>query len=429
MNVFLPFLFLMLGNDPPFRIKTFAEDGAWLWFNDQNIIVDKNIIYMGCENSGGYSTVNVYEEHGKETLRKEYVLGTLPAKDDHNYPALLILPDGKMLATYSRNPSAEMYYRKAGISHDQRDQVTLDWNKEDSVSLRHRMSYNNSFLLSDKNNTVYNWYSIFTGSPSIITSSDQGKTWSADITYMKAGRNHSSPYLKYCSDGRKRVDILYTDGHPRNEKKNNIYHLYFQNGQFRGSGGNLIRSMDSAITNPIDPFQGTMVYNGSTEGPGWVWDIEYDRRKNPVAAYISSADSSMGNDLRYRYARWDDKKKRWHEKQIAFAGNHLYVPENHFAGGITIDPYNTNVVYISSNADPYTGIQTANHHYQIYRGEISPKGQNWLWRQLTNDKDRDNLRPIVPRNHGARICVLWFAGEYRSSVNFKTKVMGIFEQK
>lgn len=412
-----------------YQIRTFANDGAWLWFNDQNIIVEKDVIYIGSEDSKGHSRVDLYQFSGKINMTTGYPLSTWTAKDDHNYPALLKLKNGDLLATYSRNPSRKLYYRIAKILADKSKQKQLNWGPEMSIDLNNGMSYNNSMLLSGENNRIFNWYSIFTGSAAIITSDDQGKSWSKDFSYMRVGKNHSSPYLKYATDGKERVDILYTDGHPRNEAQNNIYHIYYRKGQFFQSDGTLIKSLDSARVNPIDPAKGTKIYDGSQQGPGWVWDIEYDQHKNPVAVYISSADFAEGNDLRYRYAKWNAVKEQWQERQIAYAGNHLYVPENHFAGGITIDPENINVVYISSNVDPYTGKATQNGRYQIFRGETQNDGANWTWEQLSFDINQDNLRPIVPKNHQAKICVLWFSGQYQSSLKFKTKVVGIFEKE
>lgn len=415
--------------DPPnYQIRTFANDGAWLWFNDQNIIVDNNTIYIGSESSQGYSKVDLYQVSGKGGKTTEYLLSTWTAKDDHNYPALLKLKNGDILATYSKNPSDKMYYRIANVSSDKSKRKQLNWLPEASIDLYNGMSYNNSIMLSGENNRIYNWYSIFTGSPAMVTSDDQGKSWAKDFSYMEAGKNHSSPYLKYASDGKERVDILYTDGHPRNEYRNNIYHIFYRKGQFFLSDGTRIRSLDSAKVNPMSPEEGTKIYDGGQQGPAWVWDIEYDRHKNPVAAYISSADGAEGNDLRYRYAKWDAVKQQWHEQQIAYAGKHLYVPENHFAGGITIDPENTNVVYISSNVDPYTGTATQDGRFQIYRGVTQNDGTTWIWKQLTFDIDQDNLRPMVPQNHHAKRCVFWFSGEYKSSLDFKTKIRGIFEK-
>lgn len=410
-------------------IITFAEDGAWLWFNDQNILVDKEAMYIGCEDSKGYSSVAVYQFSANGNQNSVYPLSTFSARDDHNYPALLKLTNGDILATYSKNPSRKMYYRIAKISTGISIKKQLTWDAEKIIDLDNGMSYNNCMMLTAEANRIYNWYSIFTGSPSIISSDDQGESWSKDFSYMKAGKNHSSPYLKYSTDGKDRVDILYTDGHPRNEAKNNIYHIFYRKENFYKSDGTLIKSLNNARLNPIDPADGTKIYDGTQQGPGWVWDIEYNHYKNPVAVYISAADFSEGNDLRYRYAKWDAVKKQWNERQIAYAGNHLYVPENHFAGGVTIDPENTNLVYISTNVNPYTGKLLQNNHYQIFCGVTKNDGATFTWEQLTFDSTRDNLRPIVPRNHPAKICVLWLSGLYKSSLNFKTKVEGIFEKK
>ena len=156
--------------------------------------------------------------------------------------------------------------------------------------------------------------------------------------------------------------------------------------------------------------------------------MEYDKDGNPVAAYISSADGAAGDDLRYRYARWDSDKKEWLDKQIAFAGTNLYVPENHYAGGIAIDPEKTDTVYISTDVDPATGQKNSSGHYQIYKGSISSDISKCEWVQLTSDTDTDNIRPIVPREHGCKICLIWLQGQYKAYTDYNTSIVGIIEK-
>lgn len=405
-------------NTEKYQVKTFAKDGAWLWFNSRNILIDKEGIYFGCVDSSGYSAVNFYNtKTGTSTACR---LSSWASKDDHNYPTVIKLKDGTVMAAYSSNPSHKLYYRLAKRIAD-----SLQWSPEAHVDLVNGISYSNSIMLTGEHNRLYNWFSTFKGSPSVVSSDDQGKTWSADIAFMQQGSGHSSPYVEYASDAKGRVDILYTDGHPRNEAKNNIYHIYYRNAHFYTSAGVQLRSLADCKANPLRPAEGTKIYDGGAEGPGWVWDITYDEHTNPVATYISSADGAAGNDLRYRYARWDAHKKIWTEKQIAYAGSHIYVPENHFAGGIAIDPSDVNTVYISSNVDPLTGKAAVNKRYQIYRGTTQNGGDNWAWEQLTFDTQNDNLRPLVPLNHTAKTCVFWFSGRYKSSVDFSTCILGI----
>jgi hypothetical protein len=418
----------IIKSDIKIEIKKLADDGAWLWFNGQNVIVDGNNIYIGCEDSHGYSVVNQYQLNSADSTNtyRVYPLSTWSKKDDHNYPSLLKLKNGKLLATYSRSPSLKMNYRIAEILNKGTEQQSLLWGEEQSAGLQSRMSYNNLISLSKENSCVFNFFTMFNESPSIIKSDSDVTNWSEDFKFMKQGKNDTSPYVKYANNEIDRVDILYTDGHPRKELKNNVYHIYYKDGNFYKSDGSMIRSLKEARNNPISTEEGTKIYDGSTKGPGWVWDIEYNSEHNPVAVYISSADNEVGNDLRYHYAEWDDNAKHWTEQEIAYAGSHLYVPENHFAGGIAIDPENTNMVYISSNVNPVNGGKNLTGRYQIYRGTRT--GDNWEWTQLTFNSNIDNLRPIVPQHHGSVVSVVWFRGIYNTSIDFKTEVVGILDR-
>jgi hypothetical protein len=204
--------------------------------------------------------------------------------------------------------------------------------------------------------------------------------------------------------------------------------MYYTGGNLYRSDGTLIRSLAEVQRgHPVAPGEATLVYAGNTEGRGWVHDLEYDQTGNPIAAYISSADGDEGKDLRYRYARWDAATSQWREQQIAYAGEHLYVPENHYAGGITLDPNSADTVYISTAVEPATGKPNATDRRQIYRGRTADRGRTWNWEQLTFDVAADNLRPFVPRQTTLKTCVLWFRGDYQTFLNYSTDIVGILE--
>lgn len=417
---------------PPYQIRTLGTDGAWLWFNNESVLIDANAIYIGSEDSKGNSQVLLYRinDQSENNRYLDYNLSTWEEKSrkypSHNYPSLLKLSNGNLLAVYHKSAS-KMFYRIAQVLDHGTDKQRLKWGQEVVLDLHNGMNYNNLIQLSGENNRLYNFFSISKRSPAIIISEDNGETWGEDSLFMGAGKNGTSPYLKYADNGKDRIDILYTNGHPRNESENSIYHIYYKEGNFYHSDGTLLCSIDQAMKEPFSPDLGTKVYDGSKEGPGWVWDLEYDCKNNPVATMISSADGAEGNDLRYRYAKWNPQIKRWEEKQIAFAGTHLYVPENHFAGGIAIDPENENVVYISTNVNPESGKLNKTQRYQIFRGVTKDNGNSWKWEQLTFDTEKDNLRPIVPRNHEYEICVIWFSLKTNDAAGFESEVFGILK--
>jgi hypothetical protein len=171
---------------------------------------------------------------------------------------------------------------------------------------------------------------------------------------------------------------------------------------------------------PISPSEATRIYNGvgSPTGEAWVWDIALDQSDNPVVAYSAHPDPL---DHRYRYARWNGD--RWEDHEIAFAGKRLYERQKYYSGGIALDPDNTNVVYISADADIRTGKPGRSGHYEIYRGVTDDGGRRWQWTPVTRSSQQDNLRPIVPSGHPGKTFVLWFRGDYRAYTDYETEIV------
>ncbi|MBN2182946.1 MAG: BNR-4 repeat-containing protein [Sedimentisphaerales bacterium] len=417
------------GENPPYQIHQLVQDGAWTWFNDERVIVELQILYIGSIDSLGRVRVDLFSlaspfGHPPES---EYILSSWRSRDDHNNPALLKLADGKILAAYTKHHlEPKLYRRLADIDASGRK---LTWSQEIESTTEAKTTYSNLFQLSDENGRIYNFIRATGFNPNFLYSDDMAETWSGPFVLIKSGDNRTRPYVKYSGNGKDRIDFLYTDGHPRDVPDNSVYHIYYKNGNFYRSDGTFIKTLEQVEKNPLIPSDGTKIYDGASEsGRGWVWDLEYDTQGNPVAAYINSADHAEGKDLRYRYAYWDEAGKKWLDRQIAFAGTHLYVPENHYAGGIAIDPADTGTVYISADVDPADGKASPSGHYQIYRGEISRDSQNPRWQQLTFDTDADNFRPIVPRGHGCKICLIWLRGQYKTYTNYKTSIVGIIDK-
>lgn len=414
----------------PYEIRQLAHDGAWTWFNDERVIVDRQVLYIGSIDSQGRSRVDLYSLVSPlgNLPQTEYILSSWQSGDDHNNPALLRLPNGKILAAYTKHHlEPKLYWRLADIDTSEQK---LTWGRESENTVGARTTYSNLFQLSDENGRIYNFIRAIGSNPNFLYSDDAAQSWQGPFVLIKSGGDRTRPYFKYAGNGKDRIDFLYTDGHPRDVPNNSIYHLYYKKGAFYKSDGTLIKTIEEVKENPLIPSDGTKIYDGSSGcGRGWVWDLEYDTQGHPVAAYINSADHEEGKDLRYRYAYWDAAPKKWVEGQIAFAGTHLYVPENHYAGGITIDPQDTGTVYISADVSLTTGAPNTSGHYQIFRGKISRDMENCHWTQLTYDIDVDNFRPVVPREHGCKICLLWLRGQYRTYTNYKTAIVGIIEEK
>ena len=170
----------------------------------------------------------------------------------------------------------------------------------------------------------------------------------------------------------------------------------------------------------------------------WVSDIHLDRDGRPYVAYsirkvsAGARPERLGEDHRYRYARWSGKQRIDH--QVVFAGSKLYAEEEDYTGNIALDPVDPNTVYISSNVNPTTGEPLhsradGRRHYEIFKGTTANGGASWSWMSITADSSQDNLRPIVPQWPGDSVALLWLRGTYRAYTEYALGVVGVIARR
>lgn len=412
----------------PYEVKLLARDGAWTWFNDERVLYDGDGLYIGSIDSAGVSRVDYYSTAYAQSpyAYREDPLSSWQSPDDHNNPALLQLASGKLLAAYAKHHLEPVWYTRKGEKRGPAAFRSVRWADEVAIDAPAKVTYSNLFQLAGEHGRVFNFMRCIGWNPTLLLSDDEGESWSDPIEVIRSGNDRTRPYVKYASNGRDRIDLVFTDAHPRDFALNNVYHLYYQDGAFRRSDGTVVRTLAAIKGNPLTPADATLIYAGEEAGRGWVWDLEYDQHGQPVAAFINSVDHKVGKDLRYRLARWDESSKSWSQRQIAYAGTHLYAREQHYAGGIAIDPRNTEQVYLSSDVDPATGAPNATGRHQIYLGRY--EGGAWVFQQLTHDAQVDNIRPVVPRGHDFAKIALWVQGRYTTYEDYDTRIVGILER-
>lgn len=408
-----------------FLPRLVATDGAWTWYNDERVIFNNNVFFASYVKRNGKTAYTAFsvEKWSSCHARKEKILSTWNQPDDHNNAAFLPLKDGRILATYgthSRTPF--IYQRKITVPRWNECQLSEEKSTK-VVSTKKGMTYQNLHRLSEENDRIYSFFRGNNFNPHFVYSYDEAETWSEPIWFISAGtESNKRPYVKYASNGKDRIDFLYTDGHPRDMKQNNVYHLYYSKGSFYTSKGKLIRTMETLKANPIDPEEGTLVFDGSTaNGRGWVYDLEYDENGQPFAAFISSPSGDIGSDMRYWTASFNGKK--WATEEISYAGSNLYPKEQHYAGGFALYPGNSGQVVISADVNPKDGKQLPNNKYQLFKG--TKEGKTWNWEQLTFDPVFDHLRPVIVR--GEKNALYWFTGNYNTYKDFNTDIMMSFE--
>jgi hypothetical protein len=401
----------------PASTSTYVADGAWCWFSDPRALCVDGQIYAGWMTADGSVQVGQRGLAGDKTT-----VATLADKferDDHDHPALLALPDGRLAAFYALHAKGDLHFRTTLHPRD-----ISEWTPDRLLGFEKTppgprgITYANPFLLRDEANSLYVFWRGSDFKPTFSVSPDLGQTWSTPRTLInETGRNTDNrPYVKYWSDGRGRIDILFTDGHPRNEATNSVYFVRYEHGAFWRTDGTRIGDLASL---PLQPAQCDRVYDGATAGRAWIWSVAEDRDGRPVVAYTRLP---AENDHRYCYARWDGKQ--WLDHEITPTGAWFprtpaskTEPEPHYSGGMALDPHDPSVVYLSR---PIKGV------FEIERWQTPDQSLIWTHAPITENSPADNVRPVVvPGTPTDQTCVMWMRndGGYRHYTDYHSQLM------
>ena len=415
------------------------DNGAWSWFMDERLIVDKGRLIVGSVRANGkfgdktlpgWGNVELSIFDLKSGATKHVLLHEHLEQDDHNNPGLLVLKDGRYFAGYSKHGQEnKMYYRISTQPHD-----PLTWDEEKQFETpgakREKASwggndtftYCNPIRLSKEKDRTYLFSRNHGLDPNYLLSDDDGRTWRYGGK-LYVGRDGYSPYTKYISNNRETIHFVATEDHPRNFD-NSLYHGFVSGGEIHHSDGKVIAPLSTSTNCDVRPWNLTRIYEGGSNHVAWMTDIHLDKKERPVVLFTVQIGGGElprgqgGDDHRFHYARWNGKK--WIEHEIAYAGKRLYSGEDDYTGLGAIDPQDTSVVYLSSNADLKTGeplISAADgkRHHELFRGETKDDGVTWTWTSITANSTMDNLRPLVPIWKDKRTALVWMRGTYRAN--------------
>jgi hypothetical protein len=407
-----------LGGRADDGLVVLEDDGAWCWFQDERAVFAGDRLVVSSVSHAGDIQVSSFDlatgarDHGVLRRRLE--------RDDHDAASLLVRPDGRLTAFYTRHDGFPSLYWRTQVG----DQLSI-WDAEQELTIDDDITYSNPFWLPSEGRgtpRLYLWFRGLEYNPTVALSDDLGTTWSEPQQVLRShtyGLAVQRPYVKYASNGTDTIHLLYTDGHPAELDKTNLYHLVYSNGELRRSDGSLAGSLRGDEDPKLPPAAGTLVHDGN-ESTAWVWDVALDRDARPVVVYAAYSDVAT-----YRYARWDGA--RWQRHTIAFAGTPLYREQPFYAGGIALDPDDPSIVYFSSNADPRTGSLTGGHH-ELYRGITRDGGASWEVTSVTRNSTVDNIRPVVPANHPTATAVVWMQGTYQSYYEYDTRLVALLAE-
>lgn len=400
-----------VGFDGTVLVKT---DAIWTWFTDPRAVHYNGATYIGWITTSGSVGVSRFV-HATETVTS-FTLSVNLQADDHNNPAIHILPDGRIAAFYCKHNDASGHRYRISTNPDD----ISAWGAETLISsgITLPVTYANPRRLSQDPSRLWLFYRAGAGG-----STDNGlhyKTttdlaaWGAQVAVWKNVVGGAvTPYYKIIDDGVKRIHFVATDRHPVGGQSS-VYHWYMEL-----DGSNIPRWYTTDGTEivsalPHGPSVATLVSDGSTVRR-WIWDIALDAAGNPRILGTRYPNND-GTDIRYMLWRWTGSA--WAETEICPDGTGLYSPEIFYAGGLCFDSLDCNRIYLSA---PISGVR------EIQEWQSLDDGATWAkLRDITAGTSAGtlNARPYSPRNHHSALGVLWWRGSYTSFTSYAVDIYG-----
>ncbi len=397
-----------------------AEQGAWCWFADPRALYYENA--SGTIKSAFIGYIDV---HGAiKAVQYDYVANTANEilirsyfqPDDHNNPTFLVLPDERIMIFYSRHTDEKCFYYR--ISRKPGDITTLG--EEKMIVTDHNTTYPSPFILTDDPGHIYlcwrgiNWHPTIGRLTLPDENDDVAFDWKPKQLMQSTG---ARPYAKYASNGKNKIYLTYTTGHPDNENPNFIYFNGIDIAKGDTSTISLVdvkgkrlalinqevyrinKTDDYVINNPD-------VVADHSASRNWIWQLVMDEDEKPVIAMVGINDEKTVHD--YYVVRWTGSA--WQKTFLTHGGGHFHQTpglEMCYSGGLTIDPNYPDQIYCSVPVDGMYG-----RRYEIVKYTVGRDG-SIAEEPVTRNSPKNNIRPwAIPglQNHAANL--VWMYGDY-----------------
>jgi hypothetical protein len=224
------------------------------------------------------------------------------------------------------------------------------------------------------------------------------------------------------SDGAGKIHFFSSHFHPSQAVDGtcDLYHFYYDaaDASFHKSDGTVTKTLASVMAGtPLTEADTTTVYDASTSGDGWTWSLELDANGKPVVTFQTNSAGALS----YWYGRWTGSA--WELHTLVTGQTDIYpasdTAEPDYAGGITVDPSNTDRVYMS------IGDGTT---WEIVWWQTDDGGTTWgTTGEITTNSPTGwkNVRPLCPRGNDIDGCprVLWASAQsYRSYIGYDSDI-------
>ena len=236
-------------------LRMLNDNGAWSWFEDERAILDPlrgRLLVGSCASSSGVGGATRNGDIDVAWLDLSagrfgyFELHNQLQADDHDTPALMVRPDGRYLALYGKHGNDPLTRYRTSIAAGD----ATSWSSMTTYQHGAGLTYSNLYRLSESGRT-YNFCRALNYDPNLMYSDDDGSTWTGGAKLLTEGGGGDRPYLRYASDGVRRVHLIATNRHPRNYD-NSIYHGYLQDDKLHNSFGQIVdsNSLNTAAPSP-----------------------------------------------------------------------------------------------------------------------------------------------------------------------------------
>lgn len=417
-----------------FSGNVIADEGAWCWFADP-----RAIHYKSTDGSIDASYIGYIDVHGAikasqidfkanpDGYQQDVLVRSRFQPDDHNNPTFLVLPDERIMIFYARHTDeARFYYR---VSTKKGDITSLGEERE--IKVANNTTYPSPFILSEDPDHIYLCWRGINWHPTIAKLSLPDENDNVDILWgphQIVQSTGSRPYAKYHSNGKDKIYVAYTTGHPDNEWPNwlyfntiNINAVAMPDGSgYVGSDPTLVDLKGNELSRIADgPFKVNKTSDYKTKYPNtildapsnyrdWVWQVALDENENPVVAMVRISQDK--NSHQYYYARWNGSN--WKLTDLVNGGGRFH-PSNTeycYSGGMAIDDANINDIYLSV---PTQSEAAGKKIYEIWKYTVDDSGKVTAKEQITKNSVKNNVRPfMLPGSEDSKLRLCWMNGDY-----------------
>ena len=400
-----------------------SKEGAWCWFADPRAIHYANdaktidITLLGCiDVRGSIKATQIDWLTGKRT---EVLIRAAHESDDHDNPTFLVLPDERIMIFYSYHSKSTMFYR---VSKRPGDITYLGPEKQ--MAFDYKTTYPSPFILSDDPDHIWicwrggeNWH------PTIARTTLPDENDDVKIVYEPKQMVQSTgarPYAKYQTNGKDKLYVTYTTGHPDNEMPNWVY---FNVIGINGGDPVLLSLTGDTLKHIADgPFNVDKTDTYKTKYPqtlidaptdkrDWVWQTALDKQERPVVLFTRLDDARTTHN--FYYTRWTGTE--WCETGLGYAGHAFHKNwssrERCYSSGMALDPDTINHIYLSLPTKD--GEVNVNGVYELWKYVIDDEGAITSKTQLTYESKKNNVRPyVLPGSAGTPLRLAWMNGDY-----------------